>query len=295
MIKQIQTLLLVGLLSIAGVGLCAAASDAPASASGSTIEDATRARAMLDRAVVAYRKNPRQALVDFSMVGPFIDHELYVYVVGEDGVMRASGGSSVALVGRDVRNLKDVDGKLFISEMLAEARVKDSGSVAYRWADREHGGIERKVAYFQKVGDAIIAVGYYIHRSSPQEAGALLEKATAAVKQDAKAAFARFNDINGGYTMDDLYVFVVSIDDMVMRANGASPRLVGRNVSDLRDVDGKRIFGQSMATVKTKGNAELRYTWRNPVTRRAETKITYLERVGNYAVGVGYYQLEARK
>lgn len=250
---------------------------------------------MLERAVVAYRKNPQQTLVDFSMVGPFIDQELYVYVVGEDGVMRASGGSSIALLGRDVRNLKDVDGKLFINEMLAEAKVKDSGTVAYRWADREHGGIERKVAYFQKLGDAIIAVGYYIHRSSPQEASALLGKAVAAVKQDAKVAFASFNDINGGYTMDDLYVFVVSLDDMVMQANGAAPRLVGRTVSDLRDVDGKRIFGQSLATVKTKGKAELRYTWRNPVTRRAETKITYLERIGNYAVGVGYYQLEARK
>ena len=120
--------------------------------SHATVDDAQRAQALLARAVAAYSKDPKRALVDFMMVGPYIDNELYVYVVGEDGIMRASGGSSVVLVGRDVRELKDADGKLFITDMLAGSKLKDSGSVAYRWLDREHGRIERKVAYFQKVG-----------------------------------------------------------------------------------------------------------------------------------------------
>ena len=295
--KPIPTILMSALLLIGAAGPVLAASDAQAVSTHShaTVDDAQRAQALLARAVSAYSKDPKRALVDFMMVGAYIDNELYVYVVGEDGIMRASGGSSVVLVGRDVRELKDADGKLFITDMLAGSKLKDSGSVAYRWLDREHGGIERKVAYYQKVGDAIVAVGYYIHHSTPQEAKVLLKKAVEAVKQDPKGAFAKFNDLNGGYTRDDLYVFVVGIDDHVMYASGASPRLVGRKVDNVTDVDGKRIFPKMSAAAKAKGSAELRYTWVNPTTRKPESKISYLERVGDYAVGVGYYQPPTRK
>ena len=297
MTKPIPTILMSALLLIGAAGPVLAASDnLPLSTqSHATVDDSQRAQALLARAVAAYSKDPKRALVDFMMVGPFIDNELYVYVVGEDGIMRASGGSSVVLVGRDVRELKDADGKLFITDMLAGSKFKDSGAVAYRWLDREHGMVERKVAYFQRVGDAIVAVGYYIHHSTPQEAKVLLKKAVEAVKQDPKGAFAKFNDLNGGYTRDDLYVFVVGIDDHVMYASGASPRLVGRKVDNVTDVDGKPVFPKMSAAAKAKGSAELRYTLVNPATGKPESKISYLERVGDYAVGVGYYQTQSGK
>lgn len=298
MIKPFQTLIVAGMLFIAGAGLPAFASETPrAVATGAAAsDDAARAQALLAKAVAAYQANPRQALVDFSLVGPYMDGDLYVYVVGEDGVMRASGGPSMVLVGRDVRNLKDADGKLFIGEMVVGSRLKESGSMEYRWLNREHGRVERKLAYFQKVGDAIVAVGYYIPRSTPQEARVLLGQAVEAVKRDPKAAFAKFNDINGGYARDDLYVFVVGIDNLVMYASGASPRLIGRKVDHVMDINGQRIYPQSvqLATAKASGGIELQYTWLNPVTGMKEHKTTYLERVGDYAVGVGYYQPQPR-
>lgn len=292
MTKHIPTTLMVAMLLMGCVSTSFAATEAPPMVTMPThlaADDAQRAQSLLARAVSAYRKDPERALVNFMLVGPYVDNELYVYVVGDDGIMRASGGSSLTLVGRDVRNLKDVDGKLFITDMMAGAKLKDSGSINYRWLDREHGGVERKVAYFQKVGDAIIAVGYYIHHSSPEEAKALLTKAAAEVKQDAKGAFTKFNDINSGYIRDDLYVFVVGIDDYVMYASGASSRLLGRKVDQVTDINGNRIFPQSIEAAKTKGNAEIHYTWINPVTRKQESKVSYLQRVGDYAVGVGYY------
>ncbi|MBB1077506.1 cache domain-containing protein [Rhodoferax sp. 4810] len=297
MTKPIPTTLMVAMLLLGCVGAALAANDAPpvTTPTHATADDAQRAQALLARAVAVYRKDPEHALVEFMLVGPYIDKELYIYVVGDDGIMRASGGSSLPLVGRDVRNLKDSDGKLFIAEMMANAKLKESGSVNYRWLDREHGVIERKVAYFQKVGNAFVAVGYYIHHSSPVEAKALLTNAVEAVKQDPKAAFTKFNDLNGGYIRDDLYVFVVGIDDHVMYASGTSPRLIGRKVDQLTDIDGKRIFPQSIAAAKARGNAEIQYTWVNPATGRHESKISYLERVGDYAVGVGYYLPQTSK
>lgn len=60
-----------------------------------------------------------------------------------------------------------------------------------------------------------------------------------AIRQNPKAAFARINDINGGFVHDDVYVFVVGINDHVMYASGAAPRLVGRKVVRVTDISGK--------------------------------------------------------
>lgn len=299
MTKPFQTLVVAGILLISCAGVPAAAAElAPAKASFAVATgDAARAQALLDRAVTDYQKNPSRALVDFSMVGPYLDGDLYVYVVGANGVMQASGGSSVTLVGRDVRELRDADGKQFMKEMLAGARNWGSGSIEYRWLNSEHGKIEHKIAYYRKSGDAIIAVGYYISHSSPDEARAMLGKAVDAIRKDPKSAFSRINDINGGFVHDDVYVFVVGINDHVMYASGGTPRLVGRKVDRVTDISGKRIFPESVEVAKAaaKGTGELRYTWLNPVTRRQENKITYLERVGDYAVGVGYYPEQTKK
>jgi cytochrome c len=299
MTKPFQTLVVAGMLLITCAGLPAAAAEPPPAKAPATVAtgDAARAQALLDRAVAAYRKDPRRALVDFSLVGPYQDGDLYVFVVGANGVMQASGGSSVSLVGRDVRELRDADGKQFIKDMLAGAKNWGSGSIEYRWLNSEHGRIENKIAYYRKSGDAIIAVGYYNPHSTSDEARAMLAKAVDAIKQDPKAAFARINDINGGFIHDDVYVFVVGINDHVMYASGATPRLVGRKVDSVTDINGQRIFPASVEVAKAaaKGTGELRYTWLNPVTRRQENKITYLERVGDYAVGVGYYPEQTTK
>jgi len=302
MTKPLKMCALAGMLLIGCAGFSAAASDAPgattnAVAASAAARDAARAKALLDRAVADYRKDPGRALVDFSMVGPYQDGDLYVYVVGENGVMQASGGSSVTLVGRDVRELRDADGKQFMKEMLAGARNWGSGSIEYRWLNSEHGKIEDKIAYYRKSGDAVIAVGYYNSHATPDEARAMLAKAVDAMRQDPKAAFARINDINGGFVRDDVYVFVVGIDDHVMHASGGTPRLVGRKVDKVTDSSGKRIFPESVevARAAARGTGELRYTWRNPVTGRQESKITWLERVGDYAVAVGYYPPQPAK
>jgi len=302
MTKPLKMCVLAGMLLIGCAGFSAAASDATgattnAVAASATTHDAARAKALLDRAVADYRKNPRRALVDFSMVGPYQDGDLYVYVVGANGVMQASGGSSVTLVGRDVRELRDADGKQFMKEMLAGARTWGSGSIEYRWLNGEHGKIEDKIAHYRKSGDAVIAVGYYNSHSTPDEARAMLARAVDAVRQDPKVAFARINDINGGFVHDDIYVFVVGIDDHVMHASGGTPRLIGRKVDKVTDISGKRIFPESVEVAKAaaRGTGELRYTWLNPVTRRQESKITYLERVGDYAVAVGYYPPQPAK
>lgn len=253
------------------------------------INDAKRAKELLYRAVEFYKEKKDLAFAAFMRQGEFTQGDLYVYVISTNGSMLASGGSSAALVGRDVSGMRDADGKLLFREILDTVKSKESGTVEYRWLNRKDRKVERKVTYFQKVGDVIIAVGYYIPRASAGQAKVMLNRASDAVKADAKGAFQAFSDLNGKFIEDDLYVFVINIDDMSFRAHGATPRLVGSDAKTLTDPNGKPIIQEMISIVKSKGQGELDYAWRNPVTNKIEKKHTFVRKVDNFLVGVGYY------
>ncbi len=144
-----------------GADAATPAANATASAEDETL-DAGRAQVLLQRAVALYKETKDLALAHFSPQGEFVDDELYVYVVSTKGVMLASGGKPSSYIGSNVADLQDAVGKRFFREMLDKARTKGSGTVEYHWLNPVSNKTERKVAYFQKVKDRIIAVGYYV-------------------------------------------------------------------------------------------------------------------------------------
>lgn len=255
----------------------------------SAASDVQRARALLARAVIRYRQQGDEAFAAFNGPTEFVDGELYVWVLGTDGVMLASGGSSSALIGRKVTNMRDAFGTPFFYDMLEKAKTSDTGVVEYRWLNRLHHKPERKITHFTRVGTRLLAVGYYIPRASPAQASAMLERAVAAMQADPTKALAAFNDLNGGFIEDDLYVFVVGRDDGKFRAHGVTSRLVGSDGYALSDANGKPIIRQMLDVLNEKDRGELDYAWRNPVTRQVENKHTLFRKVGANLVGVGYY------
>lgn len=262
---------------------------APTAAAMASATDAQRAQDLLARAVAAYRQQGDAAFAAFNGPTEFIDGELYVWVLGTDGTLLASGGSSAALIGRKVKNMRDAFGTPFFYDMLEKAKTSDTGTVEYRWLNRLHHKPERKITYFQKLGERLLAVGYYLPRAAPAQATAMLERAVAAVQADPVKALAAFNDLNGGYIEDDLYLFVIGLDDGKFRAHGVSPRLLGSDGYALTDASGKLIIRQMVEALQQSDRGELDYVWRNPVTRQAENKHTQFRKVGDYLIGVGYY------
>lgn len=252
-------------------------------------DEARQAQALLAKAVAYYKDKQDLALGAFSRQGEFLTPSLYVYVLDSKGTLLASGGSSAALIDRNVADMKDAAGKPFFREMLDVAKAKGGGAVEYRWLNRRDGKVERKLTYFERVQDRIIAVGYYLPHGSAEQARALLERAAAAAKDDPAKAIAAFNELNGSFSEDDLYVFAIGLDDKRFKAHGAIPRLVGSDALALRDADGKPFIEALLARVKDKDQGEIDYAWRNTVTSKVERKHTLLRKVGGLVVAVGYY------
>ena len=147
--------------ALAQTGALGANAATPAANATVSAEDAVRAQALLKRAVAYYKAIKDLALAHFSPQGEFVDDELYVYVVSTRGVMLASGGLPSSYIGSNIADLQDAVGKRFVREILDKARRNGSGTVEYHWLNATSNKTERKIAYFQKVGDRIIAVGYY--------------------------------------------------------------------------------------------------------------------------------------
>ncbi len=253
---------------------------------------ARRAGELLEQAVEHYRKQgPEKSFAAFNDTkGPFVNGAYYVFAVGLDGYMHANGGSPLGLAGKSTIDLRDAAGKPLIRDLLDQAKTSPSGRIEYHWRNPASNRVESKVSSYQLVGQHILAVGYYTPRASVEEAQDLLNKAVAYLrKQGADAAFAAFNNPQGGFMHDDQYVFVIGVDDGRYRATGAAPQLTGMDVRAMRDAAGKPLVEEMMALVKKQSKGSVDYVWRNPATNAVEPKRSLIERVDNLILGVGYY------
>ena len=251
--------------------------------------DEKRAAALLDKAAKHVEAKGAEAVHDFNRQGAYIDRDLYVYALDTQGVFLASGGSSAALIGDNVLARTDAAGKAFFADIVRIAKDKGEGHVEYRWLNPLEQREEPKVTLFRKVGEVIVAVGFYAPRATPAQARNLLERAAEAVSAGAPAAAAEFQRVGGDYLHDDLYVFLVDMADGRVLANGASPALVGRDGREVRDPKGKAIIADMINIAQRKGEGELDYAWRNPTTGKVESKHSYFRVVDGKLVGVGYY------
>lgn len=127
-------------------------------------------------------------------------------------------------------------------------------------------------------------------RASKDEAVAFSGRAVAFWKKNGKdKAIAEFNDKKGQFIDRDLYVFVLDANGKAL-AHGANPKLVGRDLTGLKDPDGKP-FVKEMLSVGAAGKPGwVDYKWPNPVTQAVEAKTSYVVKVDDAVMGVGVYK-----
>lgn len=256
-------------------------------------DEAAKAKALLTDAVNYYKENGDKALAVFSRQGPFVRDDLYVFAINTNGIMLASGGPSVMLIGRDIMNSIDDELKPKFQQALSMPPGDEILEADYPWGSWDTGGRKiTKHVYFQRVGDTVLAVGYYRPRATSEEALQLLNSAVEAVGADARETFKAINALDERFYKDDLYVFVVEMDSQRIVAHGSNLRLVGRDLGALANRVGRPISAEDLTRVNAEGAIEFAYQWEHPITGEVETKHAFARRVGSYLVAVGYYKPE---
>ena len=122
------------------------------------------------------------------------------------------------------------------------------------------------------------------------EAVAMVKKAVAFIgKEGAEKAYAEFDKKDGGFTDRDLYVVVYGLDGKVL-AHGANAKLIGKDMIDATDVDGKPYVKERVEMAKKQADFWQDYKFVNPQTKKIEPKQMYCQRLGETAVCAGVYK-----
>ena len=121
------------------------------------------AEAMVHKAVKFMKANGKdKTYTEISKKdGPFSDRDLYLTVYGLDGVVRAHGANA-KMIGKNLMEIKDVDGKAFVKERVELAKKKQPFWQDYKFTNPLNGQIEPKSMYCVPEEDMVVCGGVYL-------------------------------------------------------------------------------------------------------------------------------------
>ena len=138
--------------------------------------------------------------------------------------------------------------------------------------------------------NAIAAEAAKADKVTANEAIAMVKKGVAYIKANGRAkGVAEISNKQGQFVDRDLYLTVFDLGG-TNKAHGANDKLIGKNMLELKDIDGKEFVRERMELAKTKGAFWQDYKFVNPVTKKVEPKSMYCERLEDWVVCGGIYK-----
>ena len=127
-------------------------------------------------------------------------------------------------------------------------------------------------------------------QATAAEATTMVKKGVAFVKANGKdKGLAEISNKSGQFIDRDLYLVVYGLDGTV-RAHGSNAKMIGKNLIDLKDIDGKEFVKERVELAKTKGTFWQDYKFTNPVSKKIEPKSMYCEKLDDAVVCGGIYK-----
>ena len=134
------------------------------------------------------------------------------------------------------------------------------------------------------------ALGWCDDGASRDDAVAMVKKGVAFIKSAGKdKGYAQITGKDAMFIDRDLYLVVYGLDGTV-HAHGANPKMVGKNLIDLKDVDGKAFVKERVDAARAKASFWQEYKFTNPVNKKIEQKEAYCERLDDTVVCGGIYK-----
>jgi len=129
-------------------------------------------------------------------------------------------------------------------------------------------------------------------KATREECVAKVKEAAALIKEVGfEAAKARLEDPNSAFKWKDSYIFVEDLDENML-VNLGSPKLVGKSVRGIKDLNGKMFNAEMLQAATTTGEGWVTYMWPKPGEKEPSAKVSYIYRVPgeNFFVGAGIYE-----
>lgn len=121
-----------------------------------------------------------------------------------------------------------------------------------------------------------------------KDAEAMVKKGVAFIKSNGKEkGYAEISNKQGQFSDRDLLLIVYRLDGTVL-AHGGNEKMIGRNLIDLKDLDGRSIVRERVEMGKTKGAFwQEDYKFSNPKTKMVGMRSMYCERSDDTTIVCG--------
>lgn len=214
-------------------------------------------------------KNLLKGIVNASMYG----ENGYFFILNFENVM-IEHPVSPKLIGKDLSDLKDANGKFFISSMINIAKSGQEGIDDYYWNVPGKDKPQLKISYFKTFEPFgwVIGTGAYI-----SDVKANMQKE--ALKTISNMKFGK----DGYFWINDLNA------KMIMHP--INPKLNNQDLSDTQDPNGIYIFKKMTEISKKNGSGIVKYSWKKEGKSEIQPKIAYVElfEPWGWVVGTGEY------
>ena len=141
------------------------------------------------------------------------------------------------------------------------------------------------------VAAAVLVAGATLASAATKDdAVAMVKNAVAVIKaQGPEKAYAEINEPGSKFQSGELYI-VVSDFNGVTVAHANNPKLIGKNMMETQDVDGKYFSKDMTALAQKHASFWYDYKFVNPVTKKIQVKDNYCEVLGASRVCAGVYR-----
>jgi PAS domain S-box-containing protein len=198
----------------------------------------------------------------------------YFFATGLDGV-EILFADRPELEGQSMLETRDTRGRYVIRDMIELVRKDGEGYYQYTWTKPNAQGKDfRKIAFLKHFAplNCFIGTGEYLDD----------------VEEDIrKEVLDRIGKIRFG---KEGYIFVVGFDGVTLM-NGAQPEFIGKDISELADPKGVKVFKEERRAAENADGDFIQYEWQKPSTKGIRTKISFVKAFTpwEWIVGAGIY------
>ncbi|MEW6371011.1 MAG: cache domain-containing protein [Pseudomonadota bacterium] len=124
-----------------------------------------------------------------------------------------------------------------------------------------------------------------------KDAIAMAERGAALIKAKGKAEMMKkINAKDPDFVQGELYVDMRDIKTGIVLAHPYNPSIVGKDLTDVPDANGKKYRREIIELAAAKGKGWVDYQYKNPTSGKIEPKTTYILRVDDVVLEAGIYK-----
>jgi len=137
----------------------------------------------------------------------------------------------------------------------------------------------------------LVCSGALASEPTEKDAIAMAERGAALMKAKGKAEMMKkINAKDPDFVQGELYVDMRDIKTGIVLAHPYNPSIVGKDLTDVPDANGKKYRREIIELAAAKGKGWVDYQYKNPTSGKIEPKTTYILRVDDVVLEAGIYK-----